>query len=96
MSAQDAKLLIHLKQLEQNPVGYRALHCHISALPNNLRTRDNLSQAVAVLRSVSRTPMFTNIFLVQNLELVLVCRDVEMGALRAAYAADPLSALRRV
>ena len=84
MSAQDAKLLIHLKQLEQNPVGYRALQCHISALPSNLRTRDNLSQAVAVLRSVSRTPMFTAIFLLQNMELVFVCRDVEMGALRTA------------
>lgn len=86
MSAQDAKLLIHLKQLEQNPVGYRALHCHVSAMPNNVRTRDNLSQAVAVLRSISRNNLFTNIFLLQNLELVYICRDVEMGALRNAAA----------
>ncbi|RAU23432.1 hypothetical protein CU669_04705 [Paramagnetospirillum kuznetsovii] len=72
-----------MKQLERTPIGYRVLHCHISALPGHLRTRDNMTQALAALRDATRNNLTSSIFLMKNMELICVCRDIDMGALRS-------------
>ncbi|EME68459.1 hypothetical protein H261_18410 [Paramagnetospirillum caucaseum] len=84
MSNQNARLLAHLKEIHSSPVGYTVLHCHISAMPVSLRTRDNISQAIAVLNELKRTAKMSQVFLLSNFEVVFVGYDILPGALRSA------------
>ncbi len=84
MSNQNARLLAHLKGIQSSPVGYTALHCHVSTMPVSLRTRDNISQAIGILNELKRTATMSQVFLLSNFEVVFVGYDILPGALRSA------------
>jgi hypothetical protein len=84
MSNQNFRLLTHLRELQSSPVGYAALHCHISMMPVSLRTRDNISQAINVLNELKRNSKMSQVFLLSNFEMVFVGFDILPGALRGA------------
>jgi len=83
MASPNARLLIHLKEIESRPVGYVALHLHLSSLPRGLRSRDNVAGAIAILKELQRSVVPSHIFLLSNLEIVFVGFNAQLGTLRS-------------
>jgi hypothetical protein len=76
MADQNARFLSHLKKLGDQTAGYLAAHFHISELPAARRSRDNLSAALAQLTSLKSRYKDTEIFLLRNMDIVVVTRDI--------------------
>ncbi len=100
MSDQNSRFLAHIRQLAKDPTGLKALHVHISTLKPQLRNRDNLSRAIAIINEANRKIPTGALFLLRNFDIVYVCRNVaksvltEMaGRLQTAFGdASPQSA----
>jgi len=80
----NARFLAFIKQIEQTPIGYKGLHCHISNAPKQLRTRDNLTKAIQVLNELNNNTIIGKIFLLNNYDIVYVAYNVLPGTLRGA------------
>jgi len=83
MPTRAANLVNYLKRMG-SPYGCRALHCHVSGLPKSVRTRDNLVQAVQILGAFDRRSLVSKLFLLNNLDIVYVCFNLDAGLLRQA------------
>ena len=80
---QNTRFLAHLKQIQKKPEGFRALHLHVSALPVTARNRNNISGAITVLNALGRDNSGA-IFLLKNLDIVFVAKDVARISLTVA------------
>lgn len=81
MPVQNANLLIYLKQIGPLPGG-RALHFHFSGLPKSVKTRDNVTRAIALLNELGRRSMGNRLFLLKTLDIVYVSFNQDPGLLR--------------
>ena len=76
MSDQNSRFLAHIRQLAKDPAGLKALHVHVSTLKPQLRNRDNLSRAIAIINETNRKIPTGALFLLRNFDIVYVCRNV--------------------
>ena len=83
MPARAANLVKYLKGMGA-PYGCRALHCHVSALPKGVRTRDNMAKAVQILNGLNRLSPLSKLFLLNSLDIVYVSFSLDAGLLRQA------------
>ncbi len=84
MTDQNARFLIFLKKLGEKPAGYRVAHIHVSELQPAKKTRDNLSRAIGVLSDLKAKFKEGEIFLMKNLDLVFVTKEISKPLLAAA------------
>ncbi len=87
MADQNARFLVHLKGIGQQPAGYRAAHLHVSQIPAAKRSRDNLSRAISLLADVKNRYKDGEIFLMKNVDIVFVTREIGKPVLAAACEA---------
>ncbi|MTJ84230.1 MAG: EAL domain-containing protein [Telmatospirillum sp.] len=84
MTDQNARFLVHLKGIADQPAGYRAVHLMVSALPAAKKSRDNLSRAIRLLVDVKARYKDGEIFLMKNLDIILLSKDIARPVLAAA------------
>jgi hypothetical protein len=84
LADQNARLLVYLKGIGEKPAGYRAAHIHVSQIPAAKKTRDNLSRAISVLAEIKSKYKDGEIFLMKNVDIVFVTRDIGKPVLAAA------------
>lgn len=87
MADQNARFLVYLKAIGHRPAGYRAAHIHVSQIPAAKKTRDNLSTAISVLADVKNKYKDGEIFLMKNVDIVFVTREIGKPVLAAACEA---------
>jgi len=86
MADQNARFLSHLKRLGDQPIGYLAVHFHVSELPTAKKSRDNLSAAIRLFASVKYRYKETELFLLRNLDIIVTTRDIPRHNLAAECA----------
>jgi EAL domain-containing protein (putative c-di-GMP-specific phosphodiesterase class I) len=86
MADQNARFLAHLKKFGDQASGYLAAHFHISELPPPKKSRDHLSAAISQLASLKARFKDTEIFLLRNLDIVAVTREIPRHNLAATCA----------
>ncbi len=84
MNDQNARFLIYLKKLGEKPAGFRVAHLHVSELPAAKKTRDNLSKAIGILSDLKSKFKDGEIFLMKNLDLVFITKEISKPLLAAA------------
>jgi len=87
MADQNARFLVYLKGIEQNLAGYRAAHLHVSQIPAAKKSRDNLSRAISVLADVKSKYKDGEIFLMKNVDIIFVTKEIGKPVLAAASEA---------
>lgn len=87
MADQNARFLVYLKGIGHQPAGYRAAHIHVSQMIAAKKTRDNLSRAIGVLADVKTKYKDGEIFLMKNLDIVFVTKEIGKPVLAAACEA---------
>lgn len=87
MADQNARFLVHLKGIGQQPAGYRAAHLHVSQIPAAKKTRDNLSRAISVLADVKNKYKDGEIFLMKNVDILFITKEIGKPVLAAACEA---------
>jgi hypothetical protein len=84
MADQNARLLVYLKKIGEKPAGYRLAHIHISELPGPKKTRDNITRAIQTINQLKARHGEGEIFLMRNLDLVFVAREIGKPIIAAA------------
>ncbi|MDR3437493.1 EAL domain-containing protein [Telmatospirillum sp.] len=83
MTDPNARFLVHLKTLAEQPAGYRAVHLHVSPLPAAKKSRDNLSRAIRLLADVKTKYKDGEIFLMKNLDIIFLTKEIGKPVLAA-------------
>jgi hypothetical protein len=83
MTDQNTRFLVHLKSIAEHPGGYRAAHLHVSPLPAAKKSRDNLSRAIRLLAEVKSKYKDGEIFLMKNLDIVFLSKEIAKPVLAA-------------
>jgi EAL domain-containing protein (putative c-di-GMP-specific phosphodiesterase class I) len=84
MTDQNARFLVHLKGIGQSPAGFRAAHMHVSQIPAAKKTRDNLSRAISILADIKYKYKDGEVFLMKNLDIVFISKEISRPVLAAA------------
>lgn len=86
MSDQNSQFLAHLKKLSDQTSGFLAVHFHISELPASKKSRDSLSAAISQIAPLKSWYRDTELFLLRNLDIVVVTREIPRHNLAAICA----------
>lgn len=86
MSDQNARFLAHLKKLSDQAAGFLAVHFHISELPASKKSRDSLSAAISQIAPLKNRYRDTELFLLRNLDIVVITREIPRHNLAAICA----------
>ena len=76
MTDQNARLLVYLTKIREQPAGYRLAHVHISPLPPLKKSRDNIGRALKEFSQLKARYNDGEIFLMKNFDLVFVTRGI--------------------
>ncbi len=83
MADQNARFLAHVKRIGEQPATYWAIHFHVSELPPAKRLRSTLSDAIVPLAGAKARAKDGEIYLLKNMDLVLIGRDLTRQTLVA-------------
>lgn len=84
VSDQNARFLAHVKKLDGSARGFFAAHVHLSPLPTKTKNRDNISSAIKIFGDLKKKSPESNVFLLQNLDLVFIGGGVDRDELTKA------------
>jgi EAL domain-containing protein (putative c-di-GMP-specific phosphodiesterase class I) len=87
MADQNARLLVFLKKLEDASAGFLAAHIHVSQIQTAKKTRENLSRAIKILSELKTRYKTSEIFLMKNVDIVFISKDISEAVLCAACGA---------